>query len=142
MEAADLDVVRAIDAAAAPATWGARAIHEEFGAGLAFVGDVGGSIRGFLFARDMVDTWWLMLIAVDPAARRAGVGRALLEQLVRHAGSMPVGLEVRASNAAAHALYTRCGFTQAGVRRRYYPPADGQGAREDALIWTTRPTKT
>ena len=40
-------------------------------------------------------------------------------------------LEVRASNQAAQALYARCGFTQVGVRRRYYPATEG---REDAWV--------
>ncbi|MFC1957614.1 ribosomal-protein-alanine N-acetyltransferase, partial [Chloroflexota bacterium] len=44
-----------------------------------------------------------------------------------------VTLEVRASNTAAQSLYTKYGFTQAGVRRGYY--IDN---REDGLIMSTQ----
>ncbi len=40
-------------------------------------------------------------------------------------------LEVRASNAAAIALYESLGFNEATIRRNYYPTAEG---REDAII--------
>ncbi|MDU5730757.1 MAG: hypothetical protein E6Z80_17880 [Citrobacter freundii] len=40
-------------------------------------------------------------------------------------------LEVRASNAAAIALYESLGFNEATIRRNYYPTADGH---EDAII--------
>ncbi|MEN1508294.1 ribosomal-protein-alanine N-acetyltransferase, partial [Pseudomonas aeruginosa] len=40
-------------------------------------------------------------------------------------------LEVRASNAAAIALYESLGFNEATIRRNYYPTTDG---REDAII--------
>jgi ribosomal protein S18 acetylase RimI-like enzyme len=40
-------------------------------------------------------------------------------------------LEVRNSNNAAIALYRKFGFSDDGVRREYYPAADG---REDALL--------
>ncbi len=40
-------------------------------------------------------------------------------------------LEVRASNAAAIALYEGLGFNEATIRLNYYPTTDG---REDAII--------
>jgi len=42
-------------------------------------------------------------------------------------------LEVRVGNAPARALYSGLGFTEAGMRKRYY--SDG----EDALIMTLSP---
>ena len=44
-------------------------------------------------------------------------------------GPPPIRLEVRASNAAALALYQRHGFSAAGVRRAYY-----SAPVEDALL--------
>lgn len=58
----------------------------------------------------------------------------LLEQVideVEKRGVATLWLEVRASNAAAIALYESLGFNEATIRRNYYPTADG---REDALI--------
>lgn len=74
----------------------------------------------------------LLTIATVPAARRHGVARLMLRALVgraREAGCATVLLEVRASNAAAQALYVSEGFERIGVRRRYYT-----GPVEDALV--------
>lgn len=65
----------------------------------------------------------LLSIATVPAARRRGVASAMLGHLLdvaRRAGCRAVLLEVRASNAAARALYERFGFQTIGTRRRYY----------------------
>lgn len=76
---------------------------------------------GLALGPDVAD---VMTVAVHPAARRHGVGTALLAELVEHAqqaGVPDVLLEVRADNSAALALYARFGFTRVGLRRRYYP---------------------
>lgn len=81
--------------------------------------------------RVVADEAELIEIAVAPRARRRGLARRLVEHLVTNARHQRVGavhLEVRADNTAARALYTACGFVEAGRRRRYY--ADG----EDAVI--------
>lgn len=73
----------------------------------------------------------VMTIAVLPRARRTGLGRRLLEELVtraRTAGAQRLLLEVRADNAAARGLYAARGFSQLQTRRGYYP--DGG----DALV--------
>ena len=41
-------------------------------------------------------------------------------------------LEVRTANARARRLYERFGFREIGIRRGYYPAA--QGRREDAVV--------
>jgi ribosomal-protein-alanine N-acetyltransferase len=51
--------------------------------------------------------------------------------LARRINMRRMVLEVRASNAAAIALYRSAGFEQIGLRRGYYPAANG---REDALL--------
>ncbi|MGB7167594.1 MAG: GNAT family N-acetyltransferase [Acidobacteriaceae bacterium] len=71
-------------------------------------------------------------LAVLPAARRQGIGGALLRAVLAWAaaeGARRVSLEVRASNQAALGLYARMGFGQEGRRRGYY--ADPE---EDALL--------
>jgi len=65
----------------------------------------------------------LMTLAVEPSARRRGLGRTLLRHamdLGRAQGATRGLLEVRASNAAALALYAQEGFRQTAVRPRYY----------------------
>jgi ribosomal protein S18 acetylase RimI-like enzyme len=91
-----------------------------------------GAIVGMASARLLVDEVHVIRLAVDETARRRGIGRALLDGLVdwaRAREASGVLLEVRASNAAAQALYVAAGFVADGRRPGYYP--DG----EDALLW-------
>jgi [ribosomal protein S18]-alanine N-acetyltransferase len=89
---------------------------------------------GFLVARQLAPEWELENIVVVPRARRKGVGEALLASLLsaaRAAQSRAVFLEVRASNAAARALYEKLGFHPSGSRKAYY-----RDPREDAILYT------
>jgi ribosomal-protein-alanine N-acetyltransferase len=68
-------------------------------------------------------------VAVEIAARRSGVGRALCEAVVawsRGQGAAALELEVRAGSGGAIALYAGQGFVAVGRRRGYYrePPED------------------
>jgi ribosomal-protein-alanine N-acetyltransferase len=74
----------------------------------------------------------LLNLAVAEGARGRGVGTALVRRVITDAaewGAWAVFLEVRASNAAALALYGRAGFSEVGRRRGYY-----RRPLEDALI--------
>jgi len=79
----------------------------------------------------VVDELHISAVAVDPSHRRQGLGRRVLELLLERAaaaGAAHATLEVAAGNGAALALYGRCGFSTAGVRRAYYRNGD------DALV--------
>lgn len=91
-------------------------------------------ITGYLVCSRYADVWHLMNIAVDPASRRRGIARALLEALLQRARpDEAYTLEVRPTNGPAIALYEQFGFRSAGVRPRYY-----QDTGEDAMImWRT-----
>ncbi len=57
---------------------------------------------------------WLEDLFVRESARRAGLGRALVEAAVARAlerGCRRIELDVNEDNAAALGLYTGCGFT-------------------------------
>jgi tRNA threonylcarbamoyl adenosine modification protein YeaZ/ribosomal-protein-alanine acetyltransferase len=73
-------------------------------------------------------------LGVDPAYQGRGIGRRLLDELLNFAGGAVVHLEVRTDNAAAIALYRSVGFTQVGLRRRYYrvSGADAYTMRREA----------
>ena len=61
-------------------------------------------------------------VYVDPAARGAGVGRALLEDLAtaaEAAGMYKLTSRVFASNAASRAVHRAAGFSEVGVQRRH-----------------------
>lgn len=90
---------------------------------------------GFALCRVAADEAELLTIAVDPAARRHGIGAALLAAVVaqaRGAGAATLLLEVGVDNPAARALYDRAGFIEVGRRPGYYRRRDGVPA--DAAI--------
>ncbi len=83
-----------------------------------------------------VDEGQITNIAVHPDYRRAGLGTAIVRALLRHAKDChleSVSLEVRASNAAAIALYRTAGFAEVGRRKGFY-----QKPVEDALVMVCR----
>ncbi|HJV61516.1 MAG TPA: GNAT family N-acetyltransferase [Albitalea sp.] len=89
-----------------------------------------GHFLGFAIMKYEDEAAHLMLLAVQAAHRRKGVGSALLawlEPTVRVAGIGSVQLETRARNAAALSFYRRHGFDLAGLQPGYY---DGM---EDAM---------
>lgn len=91
--------------------------------------------RGFLIARAVLDEAELLTIAVAPAARRAGIARALLMRLsqqLQRSGVTELFLEVGANNHPALALYKGLGFAVTGTRPGYYKSSEG--VAEDALL--------
>ncbi|EHC96383.1 Ribosomal-protein-S18p-alanine acetyltransferase [Salmonella enterica subsp. enterica serovar Urbana str. R8-2977] len=91
-------------------------------------------MAAFAITQVVLDEATLFNIAVDPDFQRRGLGRMLLEHLIdelEKRGVVTLWLEVRASNAAAIALYESLGFNEATIRRNYYPTAQGH---EDAII--------
>ncbi len=65
----------------------------------------------------------LSLLAVEPTARRAGVGTALvnwLETSAGIAGTFFIDLEVRAENLTAQRFYRRLGYEERGRVPGYY----------------------
>lgn len=86
----------------------------------------------------------IQTIAVSANARRAGLGRALMQALLdeaRKRGAREVFLEVRADNPTAQHLYETLGFEQIAVRARYYQPdgVDANVMRLDLPDPRTRP---
>jgi ribosomal protein S18 acetylase RimI-like enzyme len=87
-------------------------------------------LAGFAIMQFGDDSAHLNLLAVDPAHRRLGVGRKLLEWLEQSAlvaGTLRIHLELRAGNTDALCFYSALGY-----RRRALVPGYYQG-REDAI---------
>lgn len=85
------------------------------------------NVLGFLVTRQTAsDEHEILNLAVDPPARRQGVAGILVEHVLKNLCGACF-LEVRASSAAALALYRSLGFAMAGRRRAYYqdPSEDG-----------------
>jgi len=86
-------------------------------------------ILAFLIAHRIDAEWELENIVVAATARRRGIGKRLLTELVEHVRSAQgseIFLEVRQSNHDARSLYRKMGFEELGLRRGYYsnPPED------------------
>lgn len=135
---ADLDRISEIERASFADPWTYDALETAMGlAHIRFLvaeegGGAGSRLLGYVVALVMGDEGEVADIAVDPSARRAGVGGLLLgrvEEEMARCGVRALYLEVRESNLAALGLYTAHGFEAVGRRRGYY-----RHPVEDALV--------
>jgi [ribosomal protein S18]-alanine N-acetyltransferase len=93
-------------------------------------------VAGFVIARLVPPEAELESIGVAAVWQRRGIGRRLVVSLtaeLRKSGIEALHLEVRASNGIAIAFYRSIGFSNTGLRPRYY--ADPQ---EDAVLMELR----
>ncbi len=138
----DVSAVEALQRRAFTNAWGAEAIRWELEntdvARLYVARAADGSLVGYCACWMIFDELHINSLAVEEQWRRRGVARQMLAFVLDAAiasGATSATLEVRASNAAARALYEGLGFKVEGVRRDYY-----QEPREDALIlWNRNP---
>ena len=80
-----------------------------------------------MLARVAAEEGEILTLAVAPAVRGKGLGRALLQAAITHAralGAQTMFLEVGVDNPAALALYTALGFAKVGNRKAYYNGRD------------------
>jgi ribosomal-protein-alanine N-acetyltransferase len=112
-----------------------EALKSESGLALVCVAD--GRAIGFLIGRRAVDEAEILNLAVEPGSRRRGEGGFLLETALREfrsRGVTRVFLEVRESNEAASAFYSKHGFAKTGRRPGYYrDPAEAAILMENKL---------
>ena len=115
--------------------WSAEEITKDVTAGgnvYVAVAECDGERTGYGEIRTVAGEAQVYNIAIAPEYRREGIGEALLRHLISKAeddGCMLVTLEVRSSNEAAMALYTRLGFREVGRRKGYYAKGG-----EDAVL--------
>ena len=122
-----------------------------------------GQMLGYTLACVIRGRAEVISVAVDPAARRQGVARALMNSLLRTLRRRNVefvALMVRVANPGAQALYEELGFRTVRIWRGYYddgadgwlmhlraggvvtPPSPACGRRgsgEEGFGWTSRP---
>ncbi len=91
-----------------------------------------GQMVGFAAGQEIEGAGWIVTIAVHPAHRRRGLGRALLKACEAALPQPVLRLAVRVSNRAAQTLYRLAGYEIVNRWPRYY--VDG----EDALIMEKR----
>ncbi|GGO78739.1 ribosomal-protein-alanine acetyltransferase [Marinobacterium nitratireducens] len=136
LSAAHLTALSLLEASSFEPPWSETLLQRQLGQpggfnlGL-FEGD---ELLAFALCSRLFDEAELLQIAVQPARRREGLGRQLLEEVMARLagdGCERLMLEVRASNAAGLSLYRILGFAEDGRRKGYY--ASGSG-REDAVL--------
>ena len=121
-----------LHAGAFSAPWDAAAFESLLGQAGVFAIE---APQGFILIRSVADEAEILTLAVDPAARRQGLGARLVRDGAATAaarGAARLFLEVADDNAAALALYAGAGFIEAGRRTGYYARPDG--GRQDALV--------
>lgn len=136
LEIRDLPEIMAIERAAYAYPWSEGIFRDCLRIGYhAFAGvNIAGDLMGYGLLSIAVDDAHVLNLCVGPLHRRKGVATSLLWQMIGQArweGADTLMLEVRPTNGSAIELYDNMGFHRIGVRKRYYPAAEG---REDALL--------
>ena len=136
MTLADVPAVHAIEVATFAMPWSLESLQNEMErnacARYLVVEDESGALIAYAGAWIVFDEAHVTNVAVAQAMRGQGIGRAILAALMQYAanmGAQVLTLEVRKSNTVALALYQSMGFSQLGVRKRYY-----EDNGEDALL--------
>ena len=132
--AADIDAIDAIERVSFSDPWRRDGFRDLIlnDAARVTVAVADGVVVGYTVTQAAADEGEVLNLAVAPWARRAGVGRALLDGVVasaRAAGVAHLYLDVREANVAARALYGGAGFVEVARRRGYY-----DRPREDAIV--------
>lgn len=135
-----LDVVVALEQQAHPHPWQRRhfvdCLASGYEAQLLIAGD---TLLGYFVAMKGVEEVHLLNITVAPEHQRQGWARVMLDALIlwsRGQGAQWLWLEARDGNTRALHVYKAHGFRTVGVRRQYYPAA--QGRREDAVVMSLK----
>lgn len=140
MASTDVDAVTAIECASYRFPWTQRVFEDCLRAGYRCLValDAAENIIGYSLLSIVLDESHVLNLCVDPACRRRGVARLLLDRMLYEAAEVQVRtmlLEVRPSNRGARALYADYGFKRLATRPAYYPADDG---REDAWLLSRR----
>lgn len=137
MAAEDIDQLLVIEQASFPTPWTREHFISEMEAGYSFpfVASTDNRIVGYVCLMSLFEEAQILDIAVEPELRGRGVAQILMKHAIsvaRQKGAEVLALEVRSSNAAAIALYEKCGFVRTGLRLNYYE------GREDAVLMEKR----
>lgn len=114
-----------VEAAAAAHPWSPeqveRHLHQASGHGV--VALVGDRVVGHVLYQAVCDQGEVHSVAVHPEHQRRGIASRLLAHVdgaLRSLGCAEAWLEVRRDNVAACGAYRRAGWSEHGVRPRYY----------------------
>jgi [ribosomal protein S18]-alanine N-acetyltransferase len=132
---ADVDAVLRIEQQVHSHPWTRGNFNDALATGnICKVYEAANGIVGYAVLMPALDEVHLLDISIASAHQRRGLGEKLLNDMLLLARELKFEraiLEVRSSNLAANALYSKTGFSEIGVRRGYYP---ADNAREDAIV--------
>lgn len=131
---ASLPDIIAIEKVSDRPIWNEKLFYQEFANKCAHVfgARVEGKLVGFILFHCIIDEAHILKFGILPEYRGRGIGRSLLAHILRdlHANAAKwVTLEVRKNNLVAKKLYESIGFSEVGIRERYYSDNG-----EDALV--------
>lgn len=129
MTSRDLAAVCAIEQQVQYAPWTEKLFSDGLERHWCLVAESAEKIVGFAVVQFVVDEASLLNIAVEPTRQKQGIGRLLLDEILAQASAKKattVFLEVRASNQRAIQMYQQAGFNEMGLRKNYYPAANGK----------------
>ena len=92
------------------------------------------SQNGFIVYRATLDEAEIITIGVHPDARNTGIASAMLgiiEGELKKSGIKSIFLEVAENNTPARRLYESNGYTQIGIRPKYYDGIDAIMMKKD-----------
>ena len=94
-----------------------------------------GEVLGYVGMMFVLDEGYISNVAVSPQYRRMGIADRIIDELLQRAENLElsfVTLEVRESNTPARKLYEKHGFSDVGIRKKYYTLPT-----EDAILMTS-----
>ena len=103
--------------------WSRESLLESAAHCTAWAAELDGRVAGILIGQVAANELEILNLAVAKAHRRRGIATQLLTaalESARAAGARESYLEVRASNEAGIAFYSRMGFRVSGHRPNYY----------------------
>jgi len=111
--------------------------------GCVLVAEDEGRISGYALLRPMdlraIAHVFRLTVVVNPASWKRGIGKALMQGLANWAAQSSrvkkVELLVRSTNAAARALYARCGFVEEGRLRNRVRLPSGDYVDDISMAW-------
>ncbi len=111
--------------------------HLDSAISLSIVAELDGEVVGCVLGQVIAPECEVFRVATAPSVRRRGIGEKMLgyfEKTADGEGKSTYFIEVRETNAAARALYNKCGYEEIAVRKSYY-----KNPRENAIILRKAP---
>lgn len=141
MKISDLDRIMEIEEGTFTTPWSRESFEMELNRNILakyIIAEIEGYIIGYGGIWLIIDEGHITNIAVDEKYRGLGAGNLLLEGLVKlcmDRNIRAMTLEVRKSNEVAKSLYKKHGFTEYGIRPKYY----GDNNEDAIIMWKSIP---